>query len=157
MPFLLSLLITAGCLAQPALKLYGYSQSHLPGMVPKGTKGNGSQENYYVYLQHKTSDKISPEELYVKGVRYSFSQKNAPLPVMHSNNNIPVKQVNTVLVPANGLKTIAVNTGNIISYRGRTSKKLISENELVISYTWKGKHYYKMLKKLTVLEPQMEQ
>jgi hypothetical protein len=35
------------------------------------------------------------------------------------------------------------------------AKKMVTSNELVVSYKWKGKTYYKALKTLTELDPEM--
>jgi hypothetical protein len=151
--------LTAGLIAssQPSLKIYGYAQSHLPGMVPKGTSGNGAQTSYFVYLQHSSSVKITPAALWIHGKRTAFKPEEADLPVVITNNNIPGKPVKTTLVPKNGLKTISfqqLKTG-LGDKTTSSINKLSAKNELVIEYKWKGKTWYKTLKKLTVLEPLM--
>jgi hypothetical protein len=157
-PAVLFLFISAASLAQPALKIYGYSQSHVAGMVPEGTHGTGATDKYYVYLQHKVSDKVTTEAIWIKGKKTVFSEQTVTAPVVHINRNLPQKPVKTTFVPGNGYKTIAFNLKSAVAATPSTVlKKLISENELVIQYNWKGRRYYKTLKKLTVIEPWLEE
>ena len=140
--------------AQPAVKLYGYSQSQLAGMVPKGRAGNGAKTEISIYFQSKAADKVKRLALWVNGESQAFTLTAVELPVIQINKTIPSNPVKTILVPANGLKTTGFS-----GLKGRTAtipaaaKKLVSSNAVVIQYEWKGKKYYKTLKKLTVLEP----
>jgi hypothetical protein len=153
---LLAGLITATIagFAQPSVKLYGYSQSQLPGMVPKGSAGNGAKTEISIYFQSKSAYKVKPLALWVNGKSQAFTLTAVEIPVVQINKTIPSNQVKTILVPANGFKTtgfygLKAKTATIPA----AAKKLIGSNAVVIQYEWKGKKYYKALKKLTVLEP----
>jgi hypothetical protein len=148
------ILATITGFAQPPVKLYGYSQSQLPGMVPKGSTGNGAKTETTVYFQFKASDKVKPTMLWVNGKTYRFKPQTVKIPVVQVNKTIPSNPVKTVLVPANGLKTYLLSDLSVVTKTYiSTPFKLVRSNEVVIEYEWKGKKYYKTLKKLTILDP----
>jgi hypothetical protein len=148
------ILATITGFAQPPVKLYGYSQSHLPGMVPKGSSGNGAKTETTLYFQFKASDKVRPTMLWLDGKKYRFKLVAVKTPVVQINKTIPSNPVKTVLIPANGLYTFILSDLSIVTKTYiHTPSKLVSSNAVVIEYEWKGKKYYKTLKKLRVLEP----
>lgn len=152
---LLALLITATItgFGQPLTKLYGFSQSQLPGMVPKGSSGNGAKTEISIYFQWNQKNIVKPTGLWVNGKSQSFQLVSEKIPVVQVDKTFPAKPVKKVLVPANGLKTVVFK--GIQSKTGvipAAAKKLVPSNAVVVEYEWKGKKYYKTLKKLTMLE-----
>jgi hypothetical protein len=148
------IIATIAGFAQPSVKVFGYSRSQLPGMVSKGSAGNGAKTEISIYFQSKAADKVKPVALWVNGKSHAFTLAAVEAPVVQINKTIPSNPVKTVLVPANGYKTsgfsgLQAQAANIPS----SVKKLVGSNAVVIQYEWKGKKYYKSLKKLTVLEP----
>src|SRR5687767_6914701 len=77
--FVIGIIISLAGIAQPTVKLYGYSQQYFPGMVPQrdipDENGEGKviqrpavTTNYYVYT--RTSALIKPDEIWVGGKWY---------------------------------------------------------------------------------------
>lgn len=151
---LLFSLVMAG---QPALKLYGFSRVSTPGMVPaREFDENGRTINkpanesigYFIYLAANASLKIQPKEIWIMGKRYRVSSA----PVIQS----PVVAGKDTLVKATSLKIQELqwdNKPSTTTSTPATVKKLAATNELVLKYQWKGKTYYKSLKKISELEP----
>ena len=151
---LLFSLVMAG---QPALKLYGFSRVSTPGMVPARefdqngrtiSKPANESVGYFIYLAANASLKIQPKEIWIMGKRYRVSSA----PVIHS----PVIAGKDTLVKATSLQIQELqwdNETSTITNVPATVKKLAATNELVLKYQWKGKTWYKAVKKIKELEP----
>lgn len=151
---LLFSLVMAG---QPAIKLYGFSRVSTPGMVPARefdengrtiSKPANESIGYFIYLAASPSLKIKPKEIWIMGKRYPVSSA----PVIQS----PVVTGKDTLVKATSLKIQEVKWGNSplnTTSLSTTVKKLTAANELVLKYQWKGRTYYKVIKKIKELEP----
>jgi hypothetical protein len=147
-------LVIAG---QPPLKLYGFSRVSTPGMVParefdENGRAIGKPANesvgYFIYLAANASLKVQPKEIWIMGKRYMISSA----PVIQS----PVIAGKDTLIKATSLQiqelkwdNSPLNTTNL----SLTVKKLTAANELVLKYQWKGKTWYKTVKKIKELEP----
>lgn len=167
--FLLLLVLLLGVLAysQPPVTLRAFKQPVLPGTVPVGVSPNtppSSQigkrlsTNYYLYLIYPKSTAIQPQQVWIKGKAYKLSvDPVASTPVEHVNRNIPTRPVTTVLVPKTSSKVARLVPVSLLEAATppATVKKLMQTSELVVSYKWKGKTYYKTVKKITELEPEM--
>jgi hypothetical protein len=142
--------------AQPTLKLYGYSQITTPGTIRVDIPENGGQQtkaplfftNYYIFIGTASSITIQPKEIWVEGKWRKVSSLEVVITPFISG---PKKEV---LVPSTKLKVRQLNTGDTLSNVKPSAAliKMMKNNELIISYIWKGKKYYAALKKLTVLE-----
>jgi Na+-transporting NADH:ubiquinone oxidoreductase subunit NqrB len=156
--FLISALLFSLVMAgQPALKLYGFSRVSTPGMVPaREFDENGRTINkpanesigYFIYLAANASLKIQPREIWIMGKRYTVSSA----PVIQS----PVVAGKDTLVKSTSLKVQELKWNNSplnTTSLSKAVKKMTTANELVLKYQWKGKTYYKALKKINVLEP----
>lgn len=156
--FLISALLFSLVMAgQPALKLYGFSRVSTPGMVPaREFDENGRTINkpanesigYFIYLAANASLKIQPKEIWIMGKRYRVSSA----PVIQS----PVVAVKDTLVKSTSLKVQELKWNNNLlntTSLSKSVKKMTAANELVLKYQWKGKTYYKSLKKISKLEP----
>jgi hypothetical protein len=151
--FFLLMAVSAAGLAQPPVKLYGFRQSVAPGMVPKGTRGNGATFQHSIYFQHGNSEKISPVAAWINGKRFALAREVVPTPVVKNNKNENGGE--TVIVPAWAGKTILLVPLHVLATPALTAsaKKLVNQNELVLEYDWKGKTWYKASKKFKLLEP----
>lgn len=151
---LLFSLVTTG---QPAIKLYGYSRVSSPGMVPARefdengrtiSKPANASTGYFIYLAASPSLKIQPKEIWIMGKRYLVNSA----PVIHP----PVIAGKDTLVKAISLKIQQLQWDNNPSTTTgipATIKKQAATHELVLKYQWKGKTWYKTLKKIKELEP----
>jgi hypothetical protein len=153
---LLALLIIATItgFGQPLTKLYGFSQSQLPGMVPKGSSGNDAKTQVSIYFQWNPKSTVKPTGLWLNGKSQSFQLVSEKIPVVQVDKTFPSNPVKKVLVPANGLRTVvfsAIQTKT--SATPAAAKKLVAGIAVVVEFEWKGKKYYRTLKKLTVLSP----
>lgn len=166
---LLILLLLSGLVssAQPALSLRAYKQAVAPGTVPVGVSENSSPgaevrkriaTRYYLYLSHSPKTAIQPQRLWIGKKAYMVEvEPVAKTPVEHVNRNIPARPVTTVLVPRSSQKVVRLKPGAATEAAPlpASARSLIETSELVVSYTWKGKTYYKALDKITVLDPEM--
>ena len=165
---LIALLAGVWVYSQPTLKLYGYKQVIFPGTVPVRISEDGNQSaqvapkarnNFFLYLAYPKSESIQPLQLWIRKKAYSVKVETiAKTPVEHVNRNIPARPVTTVLVPKTTQKVMFLNpkelTGKPVT-PSAAAQKLIDTSELVLAYKWKGKTYYKALKELKELEPEM--
>lgn len=152
-----ALLFSLAMAGQPALKLYGFSRVSTPGMVPaREFDENGrtisqpanESVGYFIYLAANASLKIQPKEIWIMGKRYTVSSA----PVIQS----PVVAGKDTLVKATSLKIQELKWDNSLlntTSLSKAVKKMTAANELVLKYQWRGKTYYKTLKKISELEP----
>lgn len=166
---LLVLLLMSGlvCGAQPALSLRAYKQAVAPGTVPAGVSENSSPgaevrkriaTRYYLYLSYSPRTTIQPQRVWIGKKAYTLEvEPVVKTPVEHVNRNIPSHPVTTVLIPRTSRKVVRLKPGTATDAAPlpASARNLIDTSELVVSYTWKGKTYYKALDKITVLDPQM--
>ncbi len=158
---LFGILIGEVVTAQPALKLYAYSQVFTPGMVPQrdipGENGSKpvnrpiSVVNYYIYLSMSPSVAIQPVEIWVRGhgfnIKKIFSVKT---PVVAEG---PEKKV---LVRGTRQKVQQIGLGDSLVITAGSSaalQKRMRNADLVLAYSWNGKTWYGSLKKIITLPP----
>jgi hypothetical protein len=152
-----ALLFSLMMAGQPSLKLFGYSRVSTPGMVPARefdehgrtiSKPANASTDYFIYMAANSSLKIQPKEIWIMGKRYLVSSA----PVIQS----PVITGKDTLVKFTLLKVQELKRDNHpLNKTGISStvKKLAANNELVLKYQWKGKTWYKTLKKIKELAP----
>ncbi|MGQ0737494.1 MAG: hypothetical protein ACT4OJ_00385 [Bacteroidota bacterium] len=147
--------------AQPAVKLYGYSQVFVPGMIPQDDvpDENGGRTikkphvvtNYYLFIAASPATIIQPREIWLEGKGFrAISQQLVKTPVM---SDYPEKKT---LVAATKLKVTQLTLGDSLPSSPKptqTLRRLTVANQFVLVYSWKGKRYYTVIKKLTVLSP----
>ena len=155
------LLVYQSITAQPAVKLFGYSQVFVPGMIPQedisGENGGRSPEksyvvtNYYLFIAASRTAILQPREIWLDGKGFkAIPQQQVKTPV---KLEYPEKKT---LVAATTLRVTQLALGDSLSASMKpvqTLRKLTTGNQLVVVYSWKGKRYYAVLKKLTVLKP----
>ena len=145
----------------PLKKLYAYKQGSASGVKPglsdrAVTKQSGTY-NYWFYLVFPASEKLSVTEIWLSGKK--FSVKAEPI------NDLPVKRINNIDASGNDTMILVPFTKNavlltypaaVVNDSVQVSKyfsDLLRSYELVITYYCKGRKYYKVAKKITVLEP----
>jgi hypothetical protein len=147
--------------AQPAVKLYGYSQVFVPGMVPQhdipGEGGGNAPKktyvvtNYYLFMAANPTAIIWPQEIWIDGKGFKVTGPQVvKTPVIVE---FPEKKT---LVAATKLKVMQLALGDSLPASPKptlTLRKLLAGNQLVIVYSWKGKRHYAVIKKLAVLSP----
>ena len=161
--FFLLILIGSVIHSQPSVKVFGFEQESSPGTVATNVKDeNGkpikkvaTQKNYFIYLSFNQKNHIVPHYVFLHGK--AFPVENSAIettPIQHVNNNIPNKPEQITLVPKTTNKVIKVKIASPINVEKTSSlQKLTNKNDLVVSYTWKKKKYFAVLKKLKKLDP----
>src|SRR4030095_15758915 len=107
------------------------------------------------YLSVKQKHKITPQQVFIGGgafaVETSIMEKT---PIGHVNKNIPARPEKKNLYPKTNNKVIELRIANSLQVEATsTIQKLIKKNDVVVSYTWKNKKYFAVLKKLKKLDP----
>lgn len=166
---LLTWLIVSGSLvhSQPSIKVFGFEQESSPGTVAANVKdenGNpikrvATQKNYFIYLSFSQKYRITPHEVFLNGEVFPVEGSAIETtPIKDVNNNIPNKPEQITLVPKTTNKVIKLKIASPAQVE-KTSKlqKLTKKNDLVVSYTWKKKNYFAVLKKLKKLDPILNQ
>lgn len=153
------LIISQTGFTQPKVKLYGYSQEFMPGMVPQRDipDENGGQpiKRPVTVIQYSifsvSSADIQPKELLMGGNWYKITGS-----AIQSTPVLSADAEKKQLVPRTNLKVLRIDKGDTVNNIIKISpaiKKIVDSNELVVSYLWKGKKYYASLKKLVILAP----
>jgi hypothetical protein len=161
------IIIGSGIHSQPSVKVFGFEQESSPGTVAANVKdenGNpirkaATQKHYFIYLTVKQKHRLIPRQVFISGEAFSVETSMIEqTPIRHVNNNIPGGPEQTTLVPKTNNKVIELKIADPLQVE-RTSKlqKLIRKNDVVVSYTWKNKGYFAVLKKLKKLDPDLNE
>src|SRR6266516_2089312 len=125
--FLISLGINA--FSQPAVKAWAYEQDSLPGTASNGNgKGikKAAGKNYLVFFSQIKNAKITPVQIFIKGIEYRVKIENKKTPVEIVNNNLPAKPVKTELVPRTINQVVQLKTGELIAGKKTTALEKLS-------------------------------
>jgi hypothetical protein len=151
--------LTVTAFAQPAVRIYAYSQETTPGIIPVDENGRPirSKEplvDYYLFAAYSPAYNIRFDG--IKGQGYSVqTSKAGKTPITVTNNDISSNPVTTVLVPATKLTVISLQpispSGNEV--KANWFREMLRKNELIISYFYKGKKYFIPFKKIKSLPP----
>jgi hypothetical protein len=153
--------------SQPTLTLRAYKQVIFPGTVPVGISENSSAStevrkrtstHYYLYLTYPSKEAILPQQVWINKKAYKVKVESvAKTPVEHTNRNIPARPVTTVMVPKTSQRVVRLlpEAATTSTPPAASARKLMETHELVVSFKWKGKTYYKALDQVTELEPEM--
>jgi len=165
--FVAFIVIGSGIYGQPSIKVFGFEQESSPGTVAANVKSeNGNpikkaatQKNYFIYLAVKQKYNITPQQVFIDGKAFTAKASIvATTSVEHINNNIPGNPEKTTLVPKTSDKVIELKIVDSIQVKKTSAiQKLTNKNDVVISYTWKKKKYFTVLKKLKKLEPVLKE
>jgi hypothetical protein len=106
-------------------------------------------------LSVKKKHSITPQQIFIDGGAFSVETRaTEKTPIGHVNNNIPGRPEQTTLVPKTNNKVIELKIADPLQVEATsTIQKLIKKNDVVVSYTWKNKKYFAVLKKLKKLDP----
>jgi hypothetical protein len=148
----------------PLKKLYAYKQASVSGVKSSVTQENQKTKqsetySYWFYLVFPRSEEMLVTEIWLSGKK--FAVKSEPvneLPVKKINYTDPSGNSSVVIVPFTKnavLLTYPVGESNDPAAMSKYFSDLISTYELVITYYWKGKKFYRVAKKITVLEPEV--
>jgi hypothetical protein len=157
------ILIGSGIHGQPSIKVFGYEQESSRGTVAanvKDEKGNplkkaATQKNYFIYLSLKQKYIVTPLQVFIDGKAFPADANIIETtPVEYINNNILSHPEKTTLVPKTDDKVIQLKIADTVQVKKTsTLQKLTNKNEVVVSYAWKQKKYFAVLKKLKKLDP----
>lgn len=158
------ILIGSGVLyGQPSMKVFAFEQANSPGTVATNIKdenGNpikkaATKKNYFIYLSLKHKYNIDPQQVFING--HAFPAEASVVkstPVELASHNVPAHPEKMVLVPATENKVIQLTITDTIQIEKTAAlQKLTNKNDVVISYTWKKKKYFAVLKKIKKLDP----
>lgn len=155
----------------PVKKVYAYKQTSIPGILPIHSEENNTKDkdavkkqpgrnqhyNYWFYMEMPRTEKIIITGLWISGIRYDLKEEVI--------NDLPVKKIiftgvekndTTVMVPVTRNKIVLIYPSGEAKKTLANSKyvsNLARTNELVISYTSKGKTYYISLKTIKEIAP----
>lgn len=146
------------------VKLYAYSQIVIPGVAPRDViteSGNQlpierkQRKNTWIYLTYPVNIDLKQCELYINGSRYNFQAEYVvKTPVTYTDYNIPDFPKTIELVPKSENKVLRLTPLQQVSSKPSTHlKKLLKENDVIVSYIVKGRKYYSVVKNFTVIEP----
>ena len=153
----------------PAKKIYGYKQASIPGILPKYSEENNKQPsgktkpkqnyNYWFYLEFPKTEKINITGLWISGIRHDIKTDTiTDLPIRKIIFTGMQKNDTTIMVPVTKNKIILVYpSGESKINDSKYALNLAHLNELVLCYVWKNNTYYKTMKKLKELTPDVRQ
>jgi hypothetical protein len=161
--FVALIVIGSGIYGQPSTKVFGFEQENSPGTATANIKDeNGNpvkkaarQKEYFIYLSFKQKYNITAQQVFIHSKAFSAKASIVETtPVEHIINNIPGNPEKTTLVPKTSDKVIELKIVDPIQVKKTPAlQKLTKKNDVVISYTWKKKKYFTVLKKLEKLDP----
>jgi hypothetical protein len=147
----------------PLKKLYAYKQASVSGIKSGNPAEPVAQKtetySYWFYLVLPSARSFTVKEIWINGK--NFSPKTEPV------NQLPVKKINytdassqeeQILVPATQDAVVLTYPASAVMEQAQISKylkDLVTRYELVITYFWKGKKFYKVARKISELEPDM--
>jgi hypothetical protein len=143
-------------------ELYAYKQANLPGIQPNTSEGEGVKEtkttyNYLFYFISPRSEKTTVTELWISGEKFIVkSETIKKTPVYKISYTAASGNDSLTLVPFTKNNVLLVYPSGKVKGSATMSKylsDLISKHELVITYYRNGRKYYKVIKKITELEP----
>ena len=157
------ILIGSGIHGQPSIKVFGYEQESSRGTVAanvKDEKGNplkkaATQKNYFIYLSLKQKYIVTPLQVFIDGKAFPTEANIIKTTsVEYIDNNILSHPEKITLVPKTDDKIIQLKIADTVLVKKTSAlQKLTNKNEVVVSYTWKQKKYFAVLKKLKKLDP----
>lgn len=158
--------LLASCYSSSQVKVYAYTQPVITGVSPNtAIDENGkniestrkSRANQYFYFEFKAGKTPTPVAIWFKDKAWKVNTEPVPkTPVEITDQQIPGKTGTTILVPAsdNEVLSLSLDFSNPVTTPPSTKiKNLLADADLVFEYTFKGKTYYKAVKKITQLNP----
>jgi len=153
--------------SQPSIKVFGFEQESSPGTVAAHVKDeNGNpikkaaiQKNYLIYLSLNQKYRITPREAFVNGKAFPVEGSIIETtPIHHVNNDIPNHPEQITLIPQTTNQVIKLKIAASLPLEKTSGlQELTEKNDVVVSYTWKKKKYFAVLKKLKKLDTVLNQ
>lgn len=146
-------------------KVYAYKQASIPGNIIGSDdtdikeKNDKKEEqvqnfNYWFYLSVPKKEKVAITGLWIDGRQYGIkSEMMTSSPIKRIIYTGVEKNDTTVMVPFTTNKIILVYPSGIKPGVSKNALSYARQNELVIRYSWKGKTYYRTVKKIKELPP----
>jgi hypothetical protein len=150
-------------------KVYAYKQASIPGIIPSsdendikepGTKifERKQNYNYWFYLSILKTEKINVTGLWIDGKQYEIkSETISKLPVKKIVFTGLDKNDTTIMVPVTSNKVLLIYPGPEKTDNSKYALNFARTNELVISYTSKGKTRFATVKNIKELTPDVRQ
>lgn len=148
---------------QPTIKVFGFEQEILPGTIAVNVKdenGNtvkkeAAKKNYFIYLSFKKAYSITPRQVFINGKAFTTETKQVKkTPVEYLNINALKDSKKMVLVPPTSNKVIELKIKKPVNVKKSAwLEDLTHKYDIVISYVWKKKKYYVVLKDLNKIDP----
>jgi hypothetical protein len=143
--------------AQNGIRVYGYAQQQLPGIVPRGNTEQGVPvkkeivTDHLIYFSSPKSSHVTLVEMYIHGQPYSIkSGILLPTPVSQKDNLGKTK----ILVPKTGNEVRQLMMSDYVPGMDFSrARQKAAVNDVVVVYRYRGSYYSAVLKKLTKLEP----
>lgn len=149
--------------AQNSVRLYTYKQQVSSGVKPESVIGEDgvmiqpvtkNRHNLWIYFSHPQKSPVKITGLYINGKKYKAkSSKVAQTPVVHNYGDTPELSKNTTLVPKTNNMVLFIEPAGMLPFVPSASlKKMITQNEVLVSYTIKGKTFYIQAKQMKELK-----
>ncbi len=149
--FLMALPFKIDAQTNPVKKVYAYSQESLSGK--RSNHPVTPKISYRLFVIVNPKQKITVSGVWLKNNYYNFSAKNIPSKeVLNESSNFE-KQVLVTKTTNNVLELILTKQIDPAPRPNSKLGSLLQNNEVVITYVWKGKEFYAVLKKITILPP----
>jgi hypothetical protein len=158
--------LLSSCYSSSQVKVYAYTQPVIAGVSPKGAIDESGKEvdtprknraNQYFYFEFKPGKTPTPVAIWFKDKAWKVTANPvAATPVEIVDQQLPGQSKKTVLVPATGNEVVSLSLdfSNPVPFTPSTKlKNLLADSDVVFEYTYKGKTYYKAIKKITQLNP----
>ena len=143
--------------AQNGIRVYGYAQQQLPGIVPRGNSEQGVPvkkevvTDHLIYFSSPKGSQVTLVEMYINGRPYSI-QSGSLLPTPVSQKDNLGKTI--TLVPKTGNEVRQLIRSDYVKGKDFSrARQKAAVNDVVVVYRFRGKYYSAVLKKLTKLEP----
>lgn len=155
-PVIALLLVFQSTFAQtvPVKKIYAYKQASLSGKKPSGKNEVEKKERYRLFIAHNAKDAIKINGIWVMEEYYRFEVSSKLKSPVKQNEAEGSEQI--ILVPKTShhvLELLLQEKQEPSPRPGSQLGKLLKMNEVVISYTWKGKQYFAIAKTIKELPP----
>jgi hypothetical protein len=137
----------------PVKKIYAYRQSILSGKKPSQYEKAKATERFYIYAEVSKKQKSIINGIWINNTYYSFRVKQQLKQPVKKVMMEGMEEFTFVPKTSNDVYEMIIDKKKEPSPRpGRELGLLLQQNEVVISYTCKGKQHYASAEKMIVLE-----
>lgn len=134
-------------------KIYAYKQQILPGKKPGATEEVKTKEHFFMYAEVEKNKKVSVTGVWINYNYYNCTAKQQIKTPVQKNIMDGMEAYTFVPKTKNNVyELIAGKMQEPAPRPGRELGLLLQKNEVVVSYTYKGKQYYATAEKMIILE-----